>query len=229
MVGRRAVLEELLDRARKLRPLRRIVEIGCGSGRDLPVLSKYGEVIAVERSETLARRARARGLAREVMEIDFFDLEPEGGVDLYCLFDVLEHVEDDEAFVARLAAHTEPGELLLMSVPACPALYSRHDALLHHYRRYRLRGLVALLERRGFEVHFSSYFLFFAFPLVALARLHEKLLERIGRAPDRVSLGEVPAWANRVLESIMRFEARLLRYLRFPIGVWAFALARRRG
>lgn len=228
MVGRRAVLARLLDRAQAMRNLGKIVEIGCGSGGDLPVLSSYGEVVAIERSPLLAGRARARGLAREVVEADFFDLELDSGVDLYCLFDVLEHIEDDAAFIRRLEQHSDPGQLLLISVPACPWLFSRHDTLLHHHRRYTRRGLDELLDRSGFEVQFSSYFLFFAFPAVVLARLREKWLERIGRASNEVSLGAVPAWASHILTCVMRFEAWLLGYLRFPIGVWAFSLARRR-
>ena len=225
--GRRAVLCRFLDLARTLRPLRRIVEIGCGSGGDLAVLADYGEVVAVERSRILADRARRRGVAAEVIECDFFDLALDTEPDLYCLFDVLEHVEDDHGFVRRVADHTSPGQLLLVSVPAAPFLYSRHDELLHHFRRYTRRGLEEVLEQNGFAVCRSRYFLFSVFPLVAVARLQEKLLELIGRAPDRPRLGSVPGWINRVLESIVRCEARLVDRVRFPIGVWAFVLARR--
>lgn len=227
MVGRRSVLEDFLRRAERERPLRRITEIGCGSGGDLEVLARHGQVTGVERSPTLARRARARGLADEIIEQDFFDLEDRPDSDLYCLFDVLEHIEDDDGFLRRLSGSAPPGHLLLLSVPACQFLFSRHDALLHHQRRYSAAQLSDLLRANGYSVLRTTYFIFFLFPLVALARLQEKLMEALGRPPTRVRTGETPAWINALLVGILRCEAWLVRHVRLPIGVWVFALARK--
>ena len=89
------------------------------------------------------------------------------------------------------------------------------------------RDLEAVLEQNGFRIERSSYFLFFLFPIVAAARIQEQLLTKLGRKPDSVRLGAVPAWASRLLEAVVRFEALLLSFTRLPIGVWTFALARR--
>ena len=88
-VGRRSMLANLLKLAAAQRTLKTIVEIGCGSGGDLALLSRYGKVTGVERSKQLAGRARNRGIAEEIIEVDFFDLSAREPADLYCLFDVL--------------------------------------------------------------------------------------------------------------------------------------------
>lgn len=226
-VGRRSMLTNLLELAAAQRTIKTIVEIGCGSGGDLALLSRYGKVTGVERSKQLAGRARNRGIAEEIIEVDFFDLSAREPADLYCLFDVLEHIEDDGEFIDRLARQAGPGHLLLLSVPACPSLYSQHDAILHHYRRYSGRQLVSLLEANGYEVIRSTYFVLLLLPMVAISRLQEKLLSAIGRAPREIRTGEVPGWLNTLLTGVLHFEAWIARFIRLPIGVWFFVLARR--
>jgi SAM-dependent methyltransferase len=77
-------------------------------------------------------------------------VRPAGRFDLVLLLDVLEHVEDDAGFLGSLVAESlEPGGRALISVPAWPALFGRHDVGLHHHRRYTPRTLDALLARGG--------------------------------------------------------------------------------
>jgi SAM-dependent methyltransferase len=224
-VGRRAIIAKFLDKA-AARGVRRIVEVGCGSGGDLPLLARYGKVSGVELSPILAQRARSRNVAEAVHTSDLFEL-PIADVDLFCMFDVLEHVEDDERFVRRLAEHAGRGHQLLLTVPACPWLYGPHDKLLHHYRRYSRRGLVALLERHGYQVEATNRFLFFLFPVAVAARFWDTLRQRLGFRKERVALGRVPAPVNALLVALLRLEALLGRRVRFPAGLWIAVLARR--
>lgn len=226
-VGRQSLLRDFLAHARRERPLERIAEIGCGSGADLDFLSDFAQVTGIEVSDELARRARERGTRAEILVGDASEIGARVDYDLMCLFDVLEHIEDDNAFVRGLSAVQRPGRLLLVSVPACAALFSPHDEMLHHYRRYSARGLASVLERNGYEVIRGRYFIFLLFPLVALARMKERFLAHIGRPPREVNVGEVPAWIGASLSGVLRFEAFILRYLTPPIGVWRVVLARR--
>jgi SAM-dependent methyltransferase len=229
-VGRRAILAAFLTRAASERPsLDRIVEIGCGSGGDLPLLARYGRVWGIERSAVLAGRARARNVAQAVYSgFETLELDKSIGVDLYCMFDVLEHIEDDEGFVRALSDRPRSDHLLLLSVPACQFLYGPHDEILHHYRRYSKRGLVRLLERQGYEVISAGYFMSFLFPLAVLSRLWEGLKNRLGQKESKVNLGQAPAPINGLLIKILQFEAFLSRYVRFPVGLWVMVLVRRR-
>ena len=124
IVGRKAILKTLLDLAVKTRPVRTIFEIGCGSGNSFDLLSKYGRIIACDASPVQVRRARARGMAAEVfLTENCFQHTFSEPFQLTCFFDVLEHVEDDVDFLAQLNQLVEPGHLVLLSVPACPALF----------------------------------------------------------------------------------------------------------
>jgi SAM-dependent methyltransferase len=226
-VGRRCILRKYLDRAKREIPRCQIVEIGCGSGGSLGPLSEYGDAIGVERSEILANRARMRNVAKDILVGDFFDIEISGDFNMFCLFDVLEHIEDDNAFLKRLNTQAKPGHLLLLSVPACQFLYSRHDALLHHHRRYSRTTLEQLLQANGYTTLKASYFLFFLFPIIAISRLKEKVMSMLGIKQSTVSFGVVPKWMNWLLTMVFKLEASLSEILSFPIGIWLIVLAKR--
>src|SRR5262245_19756724 len=85
--------------------------------------------------------------------VRFVATPPEGRFDMLLLLDVLEHVEDDRPFLERLVADSlRPGAAGLVTVPAWPSLFGRHDTLLKHFRRYRPADCTRLLERAGLEV-----------------------------------------------------------------------------
>jgi SAM-dependent methyltransferase len=224
--GRKAILKTFLDRAGAIRPIHRILEIGCGNGNNFELLSKYGQVIGCDPSPVQVRRARARGFAAEVLLTeDVFQHRVAEPFQLTCFFDVLEHIEDDAGFLARLSRATDPGHMVLLSVPSCPSLFCSHDRLLLHYRRYKLKELEELLLSRGFRVIRSTHFVMLLFPAVALSRLISKLRERITRPQTLVDVGVVPGWLNWLLTRVLFLEARLARIVRLPIGVWAVILA----
>jgi SAM-dependent methyltransferase len=229
LAGRREILRKYCNCAAKRQRISRIADIGCGSGGHLPLLSEYGEVTGVERSEILARRARSRGIAKDIHVGDFFELDMPYEFQMTGLFDVLEHIEDDDGFLERLNIKIKPGHLLLLSVPACPFLYGPHDALLHHYRRYSKRGLETLLQRHGFTVVKGGYFLFFLFPAVMASRIKERSLSLLGRKQTAVELGVVPDWANPILRRVLKWEAAISEFIPFPIGLWLIVLAEKTG
>ena len=225
--GRRSIIRLYMDQA-KTKNVENILEIGCGSGGDLELLSRYGRVWGLERSAILAARARRRGVAVAVAESDLFDCEIDTRIDLFCLFDVLEHVKDDRGLIQRLSEKGHRDHLLLLSVPACQFLFGRHDELLHHYRRYSRARLEALLRAEGYDIVRSSYFMFLLFPLAVLSRVIEAARVRIGFNRKDVNLGRVPAPVNWLFTKVLQLEARLGQYMNFPIGLWLVVLAERK-
>lgn len=225
MVGRKAIIRRYL---RELVPgpgPARIMDIGCGSGGNLDVLAEFGEVYGVEPSETLARRARGRGIAEQVFQEDALTLDACTRMDVFTMFDVLEHIEHDADFLRRLREQAAHPHSLLISVPACPFLYSEHDRLLHHYRRYTADMLRTAMEGSGYRITHLSHFMFFLFPLVLASRMKEKLLSKLGRTQSAVDVGDLPPVLSVPFAKVLESEAALSRFTRFPIGLWLFATA----
>ena len=225
--GRKRIIRSYLKTAKTIAPISRIMDIGCGSGVNFDVLAEFGRVWGCDRSATLAQRARTRGVAQEVYETDVSESPDVRQTDIFTLFDVLEHIEHHDEFVARLSRVAPPKHMLLISVPAYQFLYSSHDRLLHHYRRYSRSDLRNLVKNNGYDMIRSGHFMFFLFPVALLSRLKEKLMTQIGRPNTVVNVGIVPNWLNRVLSGLLAVEARISTSVSLPVGLWLFALARR--
>lgn len=139
-VGRRQILSRVIAGI-PLPPSACILEAGCGSGGNLEMLSQFGQVWAMERSEIALPLARARGIAI-VEEGELPHRIPFGSqqFDLIALLDVLEHLDEDTAALEALIQRLKPSGYMVITVPAYPWLWSAHDELNHHKRRYTAAG-----------------------------------------------------------------------------------------
>lgn len=226
VLGRKAIIKEYVKRVTNYSTISGIMDIGCGSGGNLDALAGCGRVIGVEPSVILARRARGRGIAEAIFEQDVFELDECQNVQLFTMFDVLEHIENDKLFLGRLRKKAVHKHFLLVSVPACQFLYSDHDRILHHYRRYTNENLRTTLEESGYQVLQMSYFMFFLFPFVLFARMKEKIMAKLGKKKTDVEIGDLPPILSVPFSATLRVEAFLSRKIRFPIGLWLFAIAK---
>lgn len=213
--GRRAVIWALLGRAR-LPGSPRILDAGCGTGRNLREYGTLGEAVGVDPAPDAVAFCRERGL-EGVRQAGLERLPFEDGAfDLLMAFDVLEHVEDDVGAMQELRRVAAPGASLVVTSPAYRWLWSSHDTSHHHYRRYTLREIVRRAEWAGWQVEAASYFNALLLPPIALVRLAERLGFR--RAGSDYEL--TPGPLNGLLELPLRGEARLIaRGLRLPAGV----------
>ncbi len=91
------------------------------------------------------------------------------------LLDVLEHVEDDHAFIDSLKLKLKPGGLIVSTVPAFQSLFSNHDVFLKHYRRYNLKELSSLFSSHQLTIKSAQYFYFSLFLVRSLLTGLEKL------------------------------------------------------
>ena len=227
--GRRAVIRALLGRA-GLPPQPRLLDVGCGTGRNLVELAGLGPASGADPSASAVAFCRARGLA-DVHQAGLEALPFEDrAFDLLLACDVVEHVDHDVAALGELRRVAKPGGTLLLTVPAYQWLWTDHDVQLHHRRRYTLGTLQRRAEAAGWSPLFATYFNTILLPVVAPARLASRWRSR--RAPRRAGhtdLDRTPAALNGALELPMRLEARLIaRGTRLPAGVSAALLCRAR-
>lgn len=200
-----------------------ILNIGCSTGRSSEYLSKFGTVTSIEYDQFCCEFAREKtGLEIIHGSITELPFEKES-FDLVCAFDVIEHVENDELAVFEMKRVAKSKGLLLITVPAYMDLWSHHDVINHHFRRYKSEQIKNLfnLEINGKEV-FSSYFNFFLFIPIYLIRKVSNLLNSGKNRPGSGSDFEAfkPGILNQVLNYLMGSEKLFINNnIRLPFGV----------
>ncbi|HEY4279102.1 MAG TPA: class I SAM-dependent methyltransferase [Conexibacter sp.] len=216
--GRRRVLAAVID-AIPLPPGARLLDAGCGSGRELDELAARGRVSGVDVSAVAVDCARARGHAdvqRAAIErMPFAD----STFDLVTCLDVIEHTPDDRESLAELRRVTRPGGLLVVTVPAYPSLWSAHDVRNRHFRRYRAASLRAAAAESGWSVLRDTHFNALLLPPAAVVRLARRRRagadnsERDGDAatgPAPSELAITPRALDALLELPLRAEAGII-------------------
>ena len=221
--ARRSILDGLIERVVKPPANARILELGAGTGHNLAMLSRFGQVEASE-LDPIARKLASERLGKPVLEAALPDLTmfPQSAYDLIALLDVLEHVVDDKGSLAAILTRLKPGAALLLTVPANPWMWSAHDTAHHHHRRYRKREIEALAREAGYEIELLSPFNSLLFPPIAAARFIGRL--RGDQSSDDAMPG---AWVNKTLETVFGLERELIGRVPMPFGVSLVAVLRR--
>jgi SAM-dependent methyltransferase len=223
--GRRGVIERVIADLR-LPARARVLDAGCGSGRNMIELARHGTVTGVELSATSVALARARA-SGEVIEGSVLEMgfAPDS-FDLAVSLDVIEHLDDDLAALRELRRVVAPGGSLLVTVPAYQWLWSGHDEINHHHRRYTRRSLQRVAEQAGWEQARTTYFNSLLLPVAIALRV----LDRVNRAKTTetsLDLWVPPEPLNWLLERPLTLEAALIgRGGRIPAGLSLLAVFR---
>jgi SAM-dependent methyltransferase len=221
--GRRRILDSVIS-GLGLPQNALILEAGCGTGANLEILKKYGQVEGFEPFDFAAAKAAELSGCTVKSGLLPDGIPFNGPYDLIGAFDVIEHVEPDLESLKALLKITKQGGYGIFTVPAFPFLWSRHDEVNHHFRRYRRHQFQTLLEQAGYQVELISYYNFFLFPAVVAVRAMKKLL-RIKDTPDE-ALPKLPS-LNTALKTLFSAERILLKAGSLPFGVSIIAVGRK--
>jgi SAM-dependent methyltransferase len=224
-VGRRAVLAELLRKGVRPDVTRRGVDVGCGTGSNFALLSPYGRFYGTEVSLAACTSAQERPPRPVVLARGEALPFASASLGIVTMFDVLEHVAAEDAFLGEVLRVLRPEGLLVVSVPAYMALWSEHDVSLHHHRRYVRSTLSASLERNGFRPLRVSHAMASILLPVAVVRGMGRMFPR--RRPPRSSYVPTPAPLNALLVGLLRLEAAWLAHADLPFGTTVLALAQK--
>ena len=218
---------------RRFPPGGAIFDIGGGNGYVAAGLERAGfSTVLVEPGQAGAENARRRGLRHVICaSVEAAGFAP-GTMHAAGMFDVLEHIRDDRAFLGSLRPLLRPDGRLYLSVPAFPFLWSSEDTFAGHFRRYTRGSLAGVLEAAGFDVEYMTYlFWFLPLPVWLLRAIPSRLGWRgtptLQSASREHAAGGV---AERLIEWALSGElARIARGRTLPFGGSCLAVARRAG
>lgn len=195
-----------------------ILEVGCGTGGNLKMLSQFGSVVAIEMNDAAIKYASSSNsgyakiypgwLPDNIKNIN-------GKFDLICLFDVLEHISKDAEALSILNKFLSPKGVIIITVPAYQWLWSMHDIQHQHHRRYTMKSLELIATNENLVMNKSSYFNMLLFPIAAAVRLTSILLRqksyKISKMPNII--------INSILFNIFKFESTLIKSHKLPAGL----------
>lgn len=225
--GRRAIVGAVIgSELGSMTPGARILDVGCGTGTNLALLRRFGEVQGVE-SELAAVEFCRRNGEPDVEHHLGSDLPfPDTSFDLVTLLDVIEHVEDDRVLLEEALRTLVPGGHVLVTVPAYMWMWGAQDEIAHHHRRYTRPQLRSSLAGAGFVPRRLTYFNSILFAPVAAIRLARRLRPADAEPHSDFEMNR-PGPFNSLLAGAFSSEARLVRRMDLPFGVSILCLARR--
>ena len=208
-------------------------DIGGGNGFVAKRLQEEGiEVVLLEPGKSGARNAQKRGIKHIICS----SLEDAGfipkSMEAVGLFDVLEHIKDDEVFLGEIYSYMKADSHIYINVPAYQFLWSEEDVEAGHFKRYTISGMKELLRKCGFEIIHASY-IFSALPLPIF--LLRSLPSRLGLAKKSGMLeknkGEHELKSgvlNKTMQSIWNWEVNRVKKGRIiPFGSSCFVVGRK--
>jgi SAM-dependent methyltransferase len=229
-LGRRQIIRSFVELARRAARVPNggkgemaILDVGCGTGANLEMLSEFGDASGVDVSEEAVAFCHARGfdhVRHAVAEaLPFAD----GSFELVTALDVIEHLDDDVAGLKEMMRVLRPGGRVLLFVPAFMFLWGVQDDVSHHRRRYTLPELKKAVLKAGFRIERASYANISFFLPTLLGRF---VMRATGARPESEA-NITPRFLNGLLGRILGAESILLRHLNLPFGVSIVCMAQK--
>jgi SAM-dependent methyltransferase len=205
-----------------------ILDVGCATGYFLEGAQQDFDAWGIDPSPVSLKICRDRGVSQVVRgSTDDFSAVADKHFDAVGFLDVIEHVDNDLSALRKARDVLTEGGLMMITVPAHMWLWSEHDVINEHKRRYVKQQLAELLHEAGFAIEQLTYFNSYLFPSAVLARLARRIVRSVGKA----DLSMPPPWANRLMTRVFASEARRLvpngRPRGFPTGLSLLAIARK--
>jgi len=205
-----------------------ILEVGCGSGRNLELINKYGTGFGVDNNLIALNLCQKRKLKNLIVgdanKLPFKN----ASFDIVCTFDLLEHLEDDYGCLMEFRRTLKKGGYLIISVPAFRILWGEHDLALGHKRRYSKTELIKKISTVGFKLERCTYFNFFIFlPLL----IFRKFISSVPKNKINIDILHLDfeykpflIISNLFFPYIAKLEIILLRHFNLPWGVSLFSI-----
>src|SRR6476661_10367894 len=225
-VGRRKILESFLEPIiKKLRTpdsALRILDVGCGTGANIEMLSQYGEAEGVDVSDDALEFCRLKGLKVQKGLAESLPYADES-FDLTTALDVVEHLDDDIAGLKEMFRVTKSAGYSLIFVPAFMWLWGVQDDISNHRIRYTKKQIVERLERAGYNVERATYANWTFFAPILAGRTIMKLTGIKPESENNITISGL----NGVFGRLFGSESLWLKRFNFPLGVSIVVVAKK--
>lgn len=226
--GRREIVRSLLASHLRPREGRRILDVGCGTGGMFRVLEDFGATEGADGSPDAIKFASERFPAIKIHHTLLPELPPVGEWDVITAFDVIEHLDEPVACMRALVEKLTPDGQFVITVPAYQFLWSEHDVVHHHKRRYTRSLLDEHVRAAGLRITYATHFNTWLLPAIAGVRLVQHVLpKRAQPSGDGGDLKQTGGLVNGLLARLFASERHALRLGKLPAGVSIFAIAER--
>lgn len=217
--ARRNLIFQLLSKKR-IKDNVKILSIGVGTGDELEVLNKFGEVSIIDINkkalDLIPKKLFYKKQVGDARNLSF----KEKSFDIVVAFDVLEHIKEDNLVIKEIYRVLKQNGIFFFSVPAFQFMYSSHDKALNHYRRYSKKHLKLLLK--NFKQTKMNYWNSFLFLPICLTRILKK------NSPPKVDDDNVSSSLDFLFLKLLNLENFLIsKNISFPFGVSIFGICRR--
>ncbi len=202
----------------------KILDIGCGTGRNLEELSKIGESWGLDSSDEALEFCKKRGLKNLVKSGAEKTKFKDSNFTLISMLDVLEHTDDNKTLTEAYRI-LKSGGFVIITVPAYQFLWSKWDEVLHHKRRYTKSNLTQLLETNRFKIVSISYLYSFLVIPALLIRFVKSFIYRGNNYQSDFKLSSPPI--NKALELASDMERSIMLKVPIPFGTSIICVAKK--
>lgn len=220
--ARQEIVLRVMERHLPAAPTKRLLDVGCGTGALLEEFSKRYDARGIEPSPQAVAFCKMRGLANVRTGV-LADHPVTEKMDILTFLDVVEHVDEDVRLLEEAHERLNSGGHVLITVPAYQWMWSIHDEVNHHKRRYTAETLGTVLQQAGFEMVHRTYFNSLLFPLAVAHRYMSKALGK--READEFEIPAKPL--NVTLKNIFAMEKYFVPTMHFPAGLSLLCLGRK--
>ncbi|GAA4408687.1 class I SAM-dependent methyltransferase [Nibrella viscosa] len=223
--ARRGILDSILS-AFVPKKASNCLDIGSGPAINAIMLKRHAQRLTLLEPSIEGVTMAKENLPEATIIHGFFPQDrPDAKYELITAFDVIEHIEDDKSAITAIAGMLQPNGITVITVPAYNWLWSEHDDVVHHKRRYTKDGLQELMESSGLVVEKISYFNFLLFLPISAARF---LLRASKKKREATDFSLTPSFINIPLQYIFSLERYLLKWSSLPFGISILCVARKK-
>jgi len=231
-LGRRKIIENLIESQINLSKKLSIVDLGCGFGANISMLRQYGDVLGLDMHREAIDQIKRQWEGSVNVREWVFPEKINEKFDLIILADVLEHIPLDKKMTSWIYDHLKYGGYAIVTVPAYKFLWTQMDDVVHHLRRYNKKQLVDLFKDK-FEIKKFSFYNFFLFPVkfffLVVVKLMRKLkINNMNRSYNDIILKKPLALINLVFKYILYLESEIIPKFSLPLGVSMIILVQKK-